>query len=721
MLARSKQVIYGKQLGIVRPLSSATIAQPSLPWSPDGRYVVFARGNGTMATSEPNGLVVVDPRARAAQLVDEAAAPLFAPDGRHLVLVAAFRVAAIDLETGAYAIAERPSTQAAPRFAPDGRLAWGAREGDEDVVYLHDLKSGAETALRAPARRRAADGDEPAISMLAFGARDRLIAVSGLDRGVATLRVWNLSSRAIAAEVEGLASPAPALDDSGALVYAAPHDDGARLALSGASAAPLRSNDRACGDGLLDRYSPLVSCGGGRFVVVHDGSACMWDVARGSLVKTAAIDMYQEVTRCRGDAIELAYRGPPGTDDEPPHPPDDGKPHVALGGRDVVLATRVDEVADELYAAPDGAFVAGIVYRADEVASGMLGTGGRPRLWNARGQIAWDGLAAAEAMQIAFAPGGHELVAVGIGGRVWHVDLDRVVLRTTPPPDECKRRYGDVDEPFAVGGDGRAVLFCRIGDRGRAVIVEGARAPAVVADRIWSTAIATSSGASSIAIRDDRAVRILSATGVARWSLDPAPYAASSIGISAAGDRLAIDSSAGFQLYDASAHVRWTAPSSRSHEGPIAFSPDGRWIAGGAFIYDAASGTPTETLPTFTTAIAFASRGDRVAYWSRRSLGVRDLRSHVDVAKHELAANLDRPVRSIAWSSDDALLAAVTGEAITIWGPDASPRATLLVRDGGAALVTADGRVAFAGDAAAARAMLGCRIGRAVLPLADCR
>ncbi|PHN06111.1 S9 family peptidase [Flavilitoribacter nigricans] len=161
---RGERNIYlagGDQFREVRKLTNYTgdegIALGSLTFTPDGRQLIYVRGNGTnrsgqsanpaqlqIETGQEIWVVSVDggePRS-----VAKGASPSIAPDGKTLVFLQKGQVWTADLtETGKEArqLFLARGSQGDLRWHPEGRqLAFVSRRGDHSFIGIYDLDSG---------------------------------------------------------------------------------------------------------------------------------------------------------------------------------------------------------------------------------------------------------------------------------------------------------------------------------------------------------------------------------------------------------------------------------------------------------------------------------------------------------------------------------------------------------------------------------------------------
>ncbi|MDQ3367664.1 MAG: DPP IV N-terminal domain-containing protein [Myxococcota bacterium] len=110
---------------ISNALYAAQLSQPSIPWSPDGRYVLFARGNGESSLGEGLGLVVVDSETATAFRIDRRADPVFSPNSKQLAYRHEGTITAVDLATRKVLMADRPTRRSASSSARAARRTTG--------------------------------------------------------------------------------------------------------------------------------------------------------------------------------------------------------------------------------------------------------------------------------------------------------------------------------------------------------------------------------------------------------------------------------------------------------------------------------------------------------------------------------------------------------------------------------------------------------------------
>jgi hypothetical protein len=706
-------------------------------WSPDGRFVLLPRKSPGNALDSPLALEIVDSHALGAVRIDAPVEPTWAPDGRALVLWADWKISAIDPATGATILSPRATSTFTPEFAPDGRLVWGERTATEDVVHVRDLARGVEDVLRAPARPPPSDPDAgaPVIEHIDFS-RDGAIALATAPDdapstwgAAATIHVWRGGARE--ADLDGLASPSPVIDASGAVVLAVADGDDGRLEVlpPGASAPVEMHGGGTCGAGAISHHASIEACAPGRVAVSHGGAVCLWDVGARTLVAEIPTGD-AELLGCDGGTLSIGY-GEPGSElalydavtGKPAGrgsiPVDEAAEHAREKmWIDVTDASAfvVDNRAGTRTALADSARTAESAIAPDRARVLGIDRDGRARIWDARGgQVIWAAPAVPRAAQVAFdARGG--LVVAGEDAATWRFGPGARALRTAAAPPECTLRA------VAADGDHGIVLCQDWKTRGAKLIVDGGPPR----DAPGATAlIAGPAGALVLALDGSSLIARGALDDRVRWRAVAPPrddWAAS-----AAGDRFVWHDGDQLWAADARSVERWHA-TPRLASGSIAMSPDGALVAvgalcqygGGYSLWDGATGALLREVKGEGCTGAWDPTSARFAVWRAGAVEVTDARAGT-VTRLVPRHVPDRRADSIAWSRDGASLAAAADGVVSLWrldGPE--PVATFAPWRAGVAAILRDGSVELDGDANDARAVLGCRRGARLAPLDAC-
>ncbi len=686
-------------------------------FSPDGRWVVFDRVEGAIAVGEEHTVQIVDTRTGSSFVIQGSPRLTFARDGRTLVIQDE-GLRAIDLETRAVRMPRREAADTSAVLAPDGRLAWVESGDHEHRVFLRDLVTGAEVMLRAPATGQA-------VEALGFGSRGEvMIWTEGHYAGetIGFAHVWRNDREKPVASVLDLSHHEPIVDD-GLLVYAAfakdlsSHLRFIELDLPGAQVQSLPASG-TCGRGdveyNIERCAPRVFA-----VDAKRSRACMWDLQRRRVVHSLPMDGHE--ISCSTTRIQLFFSGPPDHPDGP-----EGATSTDEAGSLVVNKTTArlsDSVGTTNEQANDSlTHVAGI-------APDRQG-----RLWDAEtGKLRWQATKPSQVSGIAFAPVGRRLAIVSADGTGWHLDLATGALVAAPGPDDCTMQHNEIHQPIAVDLYGRLIRYCAVsrpqGPGGMDVWIEGERRPISATESYASHPMLLTTPTGGIAATVDknrlRAVSLPDGKPRLAKTVLPALAAYMAVGVSPAGDRIAVVTQANLELYDARGMQLWRQPATPDGGTLLVFSPDAKLLAvprryAGTAIQDVATGKELAVVEPLGRAFAFDPSSRRVAYWVGTQLVVQHVASG-QKQLHDWKVQPSPLVPAIAWSPDGQLVAAVVGDAIAIWRAGLpAPVATIHVAGRGAAAVRADGRLHLLGDPAAARALVACRFGDELYPFALC-
>jgi WD40 repeat protein len=688
-------------------------------FSPDGRWVVFERSDGGVAVGEEATVQIVDTRTGSSFVIAGEPRLVFARDGRTLV-IQDDGIRAIDLETRAVRMVTREATETEAKLAPDGRLVWVESTGFEHRVFLRDLVTGDEVTLRAPATTQD-------VEALGFGSRGEVMIwteghYAGESPGFA--HVWRHDQETPVVSIEDLSHHAPIVED-GLLVYAAvaadlsSHLQFIELDLPGAKVQTLPASG-LCGRGEVSyhigRCAPRVYA-----LDANRKRACMWDLQRRRVVHMLPIDGHE--LSCSTTRLEVFFAGPPdgpeGSESEPLSIGEDGLVTVAQHGKVLVDSEGItsQQLNDSL----------------EHVAAVAPERNGR--IWNAEsGKLLWQATKPSQIVNVVFAPTGRKIAMVSADGTGWHLDLATGALSGSPaPPVGCTMHQNDNYQPIAIDPHGRLVRYCAVdrenGPAGLEVWIEGERRPLSSTEYYASHAMLVTTPSAGIAAVVDQyrlhAVSLIDGKPRLAKTLLPELGAYMSVGVTATGDRIAVVTQHGLEVFDARGMRHWRQSVTPDPGTQIVFSPDGKLLAvpdrhAGRAILATATGDQLAVVKPLGRALAFDPSSRRVAYWSEAQLVVQ----HVAPGLKQLHDWKEPPsslVPAIAWSPDGQLVAAVVADAVAIWRVGwPAPVATIHVAGRGAAAIREDGRLHLLGDPAAARALVACRFGDELYPFALC-
>jgi WD40-like Beta Propeller Repeat len=707
------------------PAAPTARVEPGLPvaagtWGPFGFYVAYpvVPRNAETWARQP-AYLVVEAKTGESFVVDHARQIAFAPNRQHLVANIDGNVVVYDLATGTTEGTPVPITGDFS-FTFEGRLAWAEPAGASYRIHLRNLgtrKDRVLIGLPIVAARPDRNHGAPEV-WIGFDRNDHIVGVTPN-----ALRVWLLERPNADVVIDGPIE-APTVTAEGvtyARVDDADHQTLMHIPLADRSVQHpppvVFQRDPSCGAGDMQRHSASERCSADRYLVRGPHAFCVWDTATGRL--QTSFGPLREDFHCTDDVAWVrdapagspytffsALTGkpiarPPGLVTDPPQGPPGAHPLDLPSGR----TTGYDSP------------------RKDRI-NGVVGD--RASLWSPDQHLLWQAPAPSDAVAIAFSRS--ELVASDALGRIWRLELATRRLRATQLP-ACELRG---DDPILVAPDGRIAAPC-VRDHQRTLVLEGAAAP-IFAGRGDGANLTSATSPTSAAIAWDALDGVHAWSfpdGTERWTY--AQPRAHALAISADGARFAV---AGEPAPDAAGNTfAISIRDAANHElaavhvptspAALALSPDGARLAvklaGALTIYDATSGAVIDQLPVGPGAFAWDPSGKRLAYARTEppGLGIRDVVARRDAETRPLPMPPDGPIHAIAWSPDGTRLALLADQRVTLWEPGGAS-STLLFAGAGAVELRPDGSAVLLGDPAAARALIGCKLGVRSYPIARC-
>lgn len=708
--------------GRAQIVSASAFISSWMQWSPDGRWAVL-RERGP--DHWDGAIHLVNPTTGAHFYTERGGDSAISPDGRYLAVKHRGKLEVFDLGSGTQVLADRGSV-AAPQFASDGRLVWGDLHDAQAIVYLRDLDTGSEVALRAPTIAPTAVGQQRRVFRIELDADGFIVTWSQADASdrMGTFQIWKPSGNSFVLQhTLEYASPYFRRMDIDGDRLVAVADEGSRLRLQLARRSGVvtsfSSAHKVCGNGWTGSFTdPPLRCDQ-TLVIARDRTGCQWDIASGKLVRTWSTG---EVTRASCDARKFKTERPTMRGMRPDHSARGSSPEPAsVTDRDGTVSARLagqmtqldNSKGFEVSVAPDHLHVFGVFDREGR---------GRAQIWDATGAVVWRSLEQPDPLAgVGFDSAGN-LVAVHENTTIWHLALDPLALRTTAAIPNC-RLY-----TFAVLPDDRVAFACDTNVEPPLnvhVRIEGdadtvfrlhynSRAPAFAA---------SAQHASAIAVDDKSMIRVWSLPdGKERWSSRSTSYDLLSSWVTPSGERTVIDHYRQLSIRDASGKELAT-PSNAARI--YALRDDGTaFVTGERYpesldVRDMA-GTIIETLAKARGAAAFGP-GALVAFphLEQPTLVVHDLAAHREHGVRRFPF-MPNQVDHVTWSRDGSQLAALADAQLFVWGKDGALRAQILSTSGGFLVLGPGGTLRTLGDGKRARDLLACRVGNWIYPLELC-